>query len=201
MEYTLKTTPDMIKYIRLQRTGYGNNENIESCYVKNVQRDYDNIQKFLPVECSNILDIGCGLGGIDLLLSQHYKGLPNLNLFDYTQTDKKIHYGYAEQASVYNDLDLTAQFLKMNGVEQDKIHTHNVLDGFPKQKYEIIISLLSCGFHYPVTTYIQEIVNCRNGIVILDIRKGSDQMIELKKHFNSIVVMTEYSKHERVLVR
>ena len=197
----LKITNEMVKYIELQRTGYGADVDIEKCYEKDIQKDYDSIKSYLPETCSRILDIGCGLAGIDLFLYNHYNGTPELRLLDYSKIDEKIHYGYQNVGSVYNNLELSAQFLKLNGVDKKKIGIHNAAVSFPYYKYDIIISLLSCGFHYPVRTYLKHILDTKSGIVILDIRKHSNQIPLLNDNFNTVQMIAEYSKCERYLLK
>lgn len=193
-------TKEMEQYILLQRTGYGSADIIK-CYEKDITKDYDSIKNHLPKSCGLVLDIGCGLAGIDLMIYWHYNGKTELHLLDYSKLDKSIHYGYQKNGSIYNNLDLSAQFLKINGVEKRHIGIHNADIGFPVKKYDIIISLLSCGFHYPVETYLAKIKQCKAGIVILDIRKHSGQVEVLRKNFDSMEVIAEYSKCERVLIK
>jgi len=191
-------TPDMEKYILLQRTGYGD-ANVLKCYTEDIQKDYQSIKEYLPEKCNRILDIGCGLAGIDLLLYNHYKGDTELHLFDYNKTDDKIHYGYHKTASVYNSLDLSGAFLKNNGVEKKKIGLHDASFMFPVRQYDIIISLLSLGFHYPVDTYLSEMIMCKPKIIILDLRKHSEQLRHLLSYFD-VKIIAEYSKVQRVLL-
>lgn len=188
------------RFIRLQRTGYGSAD-IARCYEKDIQKDYDSIKSHLPENCGNVLDIGCGIGGIDLLLYNHYAKNLKLNLFDFSRTDKEIYYGYKERGSIYNSLENSVQFLTENGVELSNVITHDAAVKFPDGKFDIIISLLSCGFHYPVETYLAEITKAKRGIIILDIRKNSGQIEMLEAAFGVLEIIAEYSKCERVLIK
>jgi len=193
-------TKDMERYIKLQRTGYGNADT-EECYERGIQKDYDSIKSYLPESCSCIMDIGYGIAGIDLFLSKHYNNNVELHLLDYSKVDKSVYYGYQSKGSVYNSLLLSAEFLNINGVSEKQIVTHDAENGFYCKPYDIIISLISCGFHYPVETYLKEIKQCKAGIVILDIRKDTDQIKILKDNFNSVEIIAGYLKHERVLLK
>jgi SAM-dependent methyltransferase len=187
-------------FIKLQRTGYGT-ANIARCYEKDIQKDYNSIKNYLPENCANVLDIGCGIGGIDLLLYNHYLKNLKLNLFDFSRTDKEIYYGYQARGSIYNSLATSTQFLIENGVQLSDIAAHDASVKFPDGKFDIIISLLSCGFHYPVETYLAEIIKAKRGIVILDIRKNTGQIEALKAAFVSVQIIAEYGKCERVLIK
>lgn len=193
-------TKQMEQYIKLQRTGYGEADTAK-CFEKDIYKDLLSIRPHLPKSCKRILDIGCGIGGIDLYLYNHYKGLCNLHLLDYSKTSEQIYYGYKQTGAAYNSLHLTRQFLEVNEVSPDDIYTHDADCGFPLDSYDLIISLLSCGFHYPVEIYLDKIKQAKAGIVILDIRKHSNQMELLKSNFASVEVVADYSKCERILIK
>ena len=203
----MKITGKMDKFIRLQRTTYKDAETA-AAYEKDIQKDFDSIKNFLPENCGKILDIGCGIAGIDLFLSRHYKGIPQIYLFDYDKIDEEIYYGYRKRGSVYNSLSDSMEFLAMNGVDKGKIEARNVEGGFRLDQYDVIISLISYGFHYPIETYLREIKMCKAGIVILDLRKKSKvldkktlQIDLLKNNFDSVEVIADYQKHERILIK
>ena len=194
-------TDSMHKYIALQRTGYGKNADIAKCYEGDIGRTYESIKAYLPKNCSRVLDIGCGLGGIDLMIYNHYNGNVELNLLDYSKIDDKIHYGYQNTGSIYNSLELSKEFLVMNGVDESKIKIHNAENEFPIGRFDVILSILSCGFHYPVSTYLDKVKDCLDGVAIFDIRKHSNQEDELRKNFNHVEVIAEYTKCHRTLFK
>ena len=194
-------TDPMHRYIALQRTGYGKNADIAKCYEADIGRTYESIKKYLPEKCDRVLDIGCGLGGIDLMIYNHYSGNVELNLFDYSKVDDKIHYGYQNTGSIYNSLELSKEFLVMNGVDESKTKIHNAENEFPIGRFDVILSILSCGFHYPISTYIDKVKNCLDGIAIFDIRKHSKQEDELMKNFNHVEAIAEYTKCHRTLFK
>ena len=45
---------------------------IKQLYIDDIEKEYFSIRGFLPENCSNVLDIGCGVAGIDVLLNEHY---------------------------------------------------------------------------------------------------------------------------------
>jgi len=187
-------------YIKLQRTGYGEADTAKS-YTKDIKKDYDSVKEHLPEKCDSILDIGCGIGGIDLMLYNHYNGNVFLNMYDFRTTSNDIYYGYRSHGAVYNSLELTRDFLTMNGVKRDSFEIYDAHGSFIEQDYDIIISLLSCGFHYPVETYLQQIKKCSPKVVILDIRKHSNQIGLLKDNFNHVETIAEWEKCERILLK
>jgi hypothetical protein len=134
---------------RLRRRGIRRRFNID------MQREYADIREWLPVGVTAILDVGCGLGGIDVLLFAHYQRDPGLHfyLLDRTQTDAQITYGYKTRADFYNALDLTKQTLIGNGLPTESLTLVEARDDAGidlPQQIDLVISLISWGFHYPV---------------------------------------------------
>ncbi len=194
----MKTNPEIARYSRFQRTGV---KNIRQ-YADSVRDDYLSIRKHLPAVCTDILDIGCGMAGIGIMLTRHYHGECNLHLLDKDGVSDNLRYGYHEEASHYNSLAVTREFLILNQVNPVNIFTYDVSKNeFPAIKAQIILSLISCGFHYPVCTYLEQIREMSSGIVVLDIRKGTDQMKQLADSFRHVETIADYRKYERVLMK
>jgi len=146
------------------------------------------IRDYLPDSAKAILDVGCGLAGIDVLLYQHYKSRGiNLHLLDKEGISEKVYYGFNPEAAHYNSLLLAREFLKLNGVFIDRVSTYGIeTEGFPSQcKFDVVISLYSWGYHYPVSTYLESVRTslASDGIIILDVREGTDGKDQLAKHF------------------
>lgn len=116
-------------------------------------------------------------------------------LFDKTEYDK-IYFGFSQTAAFYNSLEKTAQLLSdMSIINASKEN----LKGF-KNKFNIVISCIAWGFHFPVSTYIDEVFEalCDDGILIIDIRKETSGIAELSVKFN-IKLIGDYQKHLRVV--
>ena len=71
------------------------------------------------------------------------------------------------------------------------------------QQFDLIISLISWGFHYPVATYLKSAFDKlkTNGMIIIDVRKDSNGIEELKEEFKEVNIIKEFSKHFRVMVK
>src|SRR5262245_3259185 len=79
---------EAVSFISMHRTHLRGE--LKSLYAADVARDLMLLQPYLPQRADAILDIGCGMAGIDLLLWRHY-GDPVLNLLDGTgHTDVRI---------------------------------------------------------------------------------------------------------------
>ena len=75
---------------------------IEKIYEKDMFQEYLTIKNFLPVKAKNILDIGCGVAGIDVFISKHYENDLDIYLLDKTEINKEVYYNYKKTGSFYN---------------------------------------------------------------------------------------------------
>jgi SAM-dependent methyltransferase len=188
----------MKQYILLQRTEI-NPENVAAGFEKSLKRDFNSVKPYLPEKCDHVLDIGCGLGGIDLLIYQHY-GKVNIHLFDKSER-KDVFYGFNKEYCFYNDLAMAEDLLTINGIGINNIFTYEAGEASPFiRKYNLIISLISWGFHYPVTKYLTEVTQCMQGdsVLILDIRKGVGGETQLEKYFEDVKIIQEHRKYNRI---
>ena len=156
---------------------------------------------YLPETCDSVLDIGCGIGGIDVMLYNHYGQKPFLNMYDYDKISPKPHYGYEPAGKAYNRLEATADFLKLNGVGRKDFEIYDAHGAFIEQDYDIIISLIAMGFHFPVETYLQQIKKCNPKVVILDIRKDTNQIDLLKDNFSEVEAIMDWERGARYILR
>jgi len=159
-------------------------------FLKQLTDEYNELIPFLPETADIIWDIGCGLAGIDVFLSKHFQ-LPHLYLTDYNKVDEKLFFGFNPGGyCAYNSFDLTKMLLDDNGIEN---YHFDIIDGVrnPPVYADIIISTLSCGFHYPVSTYREEIIkrSIKGTVLILDMREGQDQRYILSDYFSTIAML------------
>lgn len=148
----------------LQRNHKSFNEKMLTDTIKLQQKEIATINMFLKRKPKTVLDIGCGLGIYDLAIHDFYGPGVDFYMLDKTTTEQEesnVFYGYKKTGAFYNNLDYTKEFLEMNGVDPDKIHVISVDEGKGKlletPKLDLIISIISCGFHYPLSTYFDEI--------------------------------------------
>lgn len=203
---------DLLRFLFPQRTRltteYGLNfdssdEIIKSSISKMVMKDFDMIKQFLPYSAMNILDIGCGLGLINLALNDLYNDC-NFHLLDKTQelSSEKIS-GFNEKYTFYNSLPASKDILSKNGIDDHRINIYEVEDEnielLKSNKYDVILSFLSCGWHYSVDVYKDLILSSLSddGIVILDIRHNTNELEKTKQFLSLVdcVVNTAESKH------
>lgn len=172
--------------VRLKSLFY--RKKIKAEYNKTMAQEYEILKKHLPAEAEAILDIGCGIAGIDVLLSRHYRNSADICLLDKSSLNKGVYYGFKEKASFYNSLELSKTVLELNGIKPQKIFTREASDSGEikfKQSFDLILSLLSWGFHYPVDTYLDAAYEKLKpgGKLIMDIRAGEGGEKKLEQKF------------------
>lgn len=168
-------------------------------FNKHINKDYSEIKDHLPNGARNILDIGCGIAAIDILINNHYNNNINISLLDKTKTDDRIYYFFEEEGSFYNSLDISKEVLEDNGVSLNRVFVQEATDDNKiksKFKFDLVISLLSWGFHYPVSTYIDEVYYKMNkgGVLIMDVRSNTGGEDLIKSKFGNCEIINESGK-------
>ena len=193
--------------ILLQRMGYGlepkETEAVASAYYNDMSSAYSDIVKHIPAGYSSVLDIGCGIGGIDVLLGQKNPEC-EFAMLDRDGMESTIYYGFKESGAKYNYLSYTTQFMVSNGISENKIKTYNAdAQQWPEGTFDVILSLISWGFHYPISTYLYAAYNAMHSksVMILDIRHNSNGYDQLLGVFNHVRVIRRYSKCNRIIVK
>jgi SAM-dependent methyltransferase len=180
-------------------------DRIKRLYRMDMEREFQSLLPALPPTCSQLLDIGCGVAGIDVLLDRHYAAQqPHLHLLDRTQINSSVYYLFEKQPAFYNSLEAARTLLLSNGIADERIHllVANASGGIAtRERMDLVVSLLSWGFHFPVDTYCQQVWERLrpSGVVILDVRKGSNGMDVLRASFGSVDVLCEDQKMQRVV--
>jgi SAM-dependent methyltransferase len=181
---------------------------IKRLFSEDMECEYESIRKSLPENPASVLDIGCGVAGIDVMLIRHYEKegkKVNFYLLDKTELNKKVFYGLEKTAAYYNSLDVARDFLIANGASKENIHTQEVAGNpiFQGKQFDLVISLISWGFHYPVETYLDEVYDLLKpgGKLIIDVRKGSGGEKLIEDKFNSnLIVIKDAKKRQRFLI-
>ena len=179
---------------------------IAAMYLSDMEREYRSMKEFLPDNCSRILDIGCGIAGIDIFLNEHYSNRSvDFYLLDKNEIEERVYYMYEEKGAFYNSLDLAKSTLVINGVEENHVHLIEAADNNDinmDKSVDFVLSLISWGFHYPVGVYLDKVYDLlvEEGVLILDIRKNTDGLDLLNQKFGNHKVVNEASKFCRVCV-
>lgn len=163
------------------------------------------IKPQIPSDCGRVLDIGCGVGLLDLLIYRSAQGKkPKLFLFDKSVDASDFSMvgiaptGFNERYVFTASLEQSARFLRLNGVSDDdivlcEVGAWNIRDGGP---FDLIFSRKSWGFHYPLTEYLAEVARSlsKHGVVITDVRAGQGGEALLHEYFDHVGVLEQGSK-------
>lgn len=185
-----------IEYIKLQRSGY---KDPRFEFKARMEQEYKTMKPFLSAECKTVFDIGAGVGGIDVLLNQHYTDA-HFYLFDSAAISEKPIYGFDRGESFYNSSFATVEMMEENGVEHFSLLDIAKDDISSFRNIDLVISLLSWGYHYPVQTYIEKVRNMISptGRLIMDIRQNTNGIEIVNKFFPNFDIIITDNKADRI---
>ncbi len=173
---------------------YFQKKNLENLTENLFKNELNTFEKYLPVNVENIVDIGCGLGILHIYINQKYQNQPNFYLLDKNTVDTKIKYGFSENYESYNDLNQTKNILINNGLLNEQIFIKNVDEKISiDKKINLVISLKSMGYHYPIENYIELLRTfCVDETVFIFDVFGEKYSIEkVKENFKEVNIIYE----------
>jgi SAM-dependent methyltransferase len=192
-------------YLRLQRGAIehlsGDRRAWLAAYERSLHDDFENMRPFLPERCSAVLDVGSGLGGIDVLLDRHYGGL-QVCLFD-GRADKPV---LAQHSCTFNHMGVAMDFQRRNGVQLAVSWDPAMCSGLQalRPAVDLVVSLASWCFHYPPQVYLDLVRALVRpaGTLILDVRAGRhDWRARLGDVFEQIDCAHRGRKFDRMVFR
>ena len=98
--------------------------NLELSLIKNYLNDNQ-----------NILSIGSGIGGLELLICKKFKN-SKINFIERNYISKKVKYGWDDKnIEAYNNIHFLEKFFILNGIEKNKFEIYDFDKKiFPKKK-------------------------------------------------------------------
>ena len=166
--------------------------------------EFKEILKYLPKRIKNVVDIGSGIGIIDIYLNNHFSNDINFTLIDKNHIEKKVSYGFDAKGQFYNNFNLTKDFLLNHGINNKKLI---LVDADEKDdidnKFDLVISLLSMGYHYPISQYLDFLKKNTHSetVFIFDIANEYSKLNDISKLFQKIEVIKESSEIRHNYVR
>ncbi len=160
-----------------------------------------------PVRVSSVCDIGCGQAINDVFLHLDFK--PEFTLVDIETTEDQYHF-WSDSGSGYASLAAAKALLVENGAEENQVTSIN-----PRKEkwspiettFDLVTSLYSCGFHYPIDGYLDLFIRTieTGGAVCLDLRrhylKTGSEALSLLNALASPMIVYEDRKSIRMLYR
>ena len=169
-------------------------------YARDIGTEFATLRPHLPEACNSVLDVGCGLAGIDAALHR-YLGKVRMHLVDRDLTEQSIGYGYQRRAAFYNSVAATFELLRSNGVAPAEVEMHDADKPLDVGPVDLAISLLAWGFHFPIETFLDTVARSLGpaGRVIVDVRKGTDGIDVLQSRFRVVKRIVDDAKRSRVV--
>ena len=176
---------------------------ISEDYYKIMHLEYQTIKNFLNSN-QNILSIGAGIGGLEVIINNNYPGTK----FTFIERDfisKKIKYGWDNKnEEAYNKLDLLENFLISNNIKKTNFNIINFdKSSLPEKKFNLVTSLYSLDFHYDFEIYRSYLskISDDNTIIIFDTIR-SDFFRDIFEDVNVIKVDSDtIHKSKRIACR
>lgn len=176
-------------------------------YSSQLSGEYLQLAPHIPDRVKLVLDIGCGVGGLDAFLAADSRlSEARFVLLDKSMQQAVVHYGFQDVGAYYNSLQAAEQLLVRNGVSKERIGLLEAEDSRKiklQEPVNLVISLLSWGFHYPVAYYLPEVsrILAEDGAIVLDVRKGSDGIAVLTDAIGPCSIIASDDKADRVICR
>ncbi|WP_417806302.1 hypothetical protein [Thioclava sp.] len=151
----------------------------------------------------HVIDIGCGQALNDVLMVKAYDS--RITLIDIEETSDQYHL-WRDSGSGYASLAAAKAFLEDNGARD--VQTLNPrLDpnGLADVSGDLVTSLISCGFHYPIGEYLDLMLSTAKsgGAVILDLRlhyrDAPDDALRTLYAETKQAVISDAPKRQRVM--
>jgi SAM-dependent methyltransferase len=175
-------------------------------FQRGILRDFRSIEAALPPTVANVLDIGCGLAAIDVLISRHFSkpSPPSLFLADFEETNTSLDYSFGISHSRYNSFVVARELLLDNGIPLETLHMispEEIGRNRDLPCFDLVISTLAWGFHFPVESYSQAVsdVMADGGRLILDIRTNTVGIEQLGRYFHVAQILEKNESRQRVL--
>ena len=132
-----------------------NPKTLGKLYFNDMKNEYECIKNYIDPENKNILSIGGGLGGLEIILNNNFD-VKNFSFIERNFVSKKVRYGWdINNNEAYNDLNLLNNFLVKNGLYQSKFSIFDYdKDELPNKKFDLVISLFSLDYHYNFDVYL-----------------------------------------------
>lgn len=173
-------------------------ENWKKEYELSLGRIFDTMRQVLPTACARAIDVGSGLGGIDVLIAQHYQKTrgqqPVMCLVDGVEDEPKVDWHFKTFSNQKRALD----FQKKNGVDfACYFSPYNWPTG---HKADLIISFAAYCFHIPAGDYIEEVKRSAHDktVIVFDVRKSRRDWLEvLVRAFGKPRVLAQSEKMVR----
>lgn len=169
-----------------------------------IHAEYREIAPFLrELAPKRVADIGCGYAFFDLFLARDLKS--DVVLID-LESNERRHFGFQAEGAAYSSLARAKELLIANGIGASHITTLNPRNTAPEsiEPVDLVVSFLSCGFHYPVDLYLPFLDKALapGGSAIFDLREATaEAQVAALSKFGKVSNLVTRSKLRRVVLQ
>jgi hypothetical protein len=190
--------PEHFRYLVIQRGEVSDQRHDpkvwKQAYEKSLMDIFSSIHPVLPPVCESVLDIASGLGGINIVLLQHY-GRLKVTLLDGLNCPADVQWHHKP----FSNAKVAKSFHAANGSrEVDCVFPEPEKD----RKYDLITSYAGYCFHIPPADYLDVVLRARRSkdtICIFDVRRERPQwLLELAGALGKPVVLKSEKKYVRL---
>lgn len=207
MDFSLQVDDDHFEYLKLQKGRLWDISRDREMWLEQYENDlhgtFDGIKPFLPQTCWGLLDIGSGLGGIDVLIARHYaqgdpKKSPFVHLLDGVNDQPVVRY----HRHTYNDMRVAKNFQVANGLPPERFGYFTTATEVLPRPYDLVVSFGSWCFHYEPLQYLHLLTKGAGlhggSVVIVDVRADKPEWVrQLDSVFTREAVIATRPKWSR----
>jgi SAM-dependent methyltransferase len=190
--------PEVAAYMKAQK-GIDAFEARFKAYPIAVEQEFETLSEWLPDACESFMDIGCGLGLVDVLIARA-TGAKTIFMMD---GDGSVmpKMGFKSGTRAWGNVRMGQMLVQKNLPTSVKVATLTP-DPTHRLSVDLIVSLKSWGHHYPVETYLDlaKASLSEGGVLILDLRRGRGGRETLEKAgFCHLDTVFENPKRQRMV--
>lgn len=204
MNFDIHIDPEHFEYLRIQK---GNLDQFaddfadwKRRYVTDLRTAYEAIAPWLPATCGEFLDVGSGLGGMDVLIRRHYEErgqAPMVQLLDGWEDPPrmKLH------RQTFNSMRQARNFQVKNGCYPLRFGAYVPSVEKFDRAVDLVVSFGSWCFHYPPSEYLPRLLKSgvhAGTVLILEVRRDRPAWWrELARDLEPWELITEKAKWVR----
>lgn len=178
----------------------------EAAYSEAILATYNSIRPYLPSQCRALLDVGSGLGGIDIVLARHYDHAARVWLLDGVEERPFVE----RHSKPFSDMGVAREYLALNGVRlagyfaPDLTLTQLESGEVPisTDAFDLVVSFGAWCFHFAPEVYLAFVLSrlAPGGRVIVDVRRDkADWRRTLDRKLRFVDVASSSVKFERLV--
>lgn len=145
-------------------------------YEKSLEAIFESFKGCIPNPVSSVLDIGSGLGGIDVLLNNFLAQNLRVYLLDGDNKNPEVEWSYQP----HNCMTTAFDFLHANGVK-NVTGIEPAQFGQCQEKFDLVVSFAAYGFHIHPGNYLEDLKKVIHDktVLIFDVRKSKPEWLRL----------------------